>query len=58
MVDGIVHYAVDNIACAFSQTVRKGLSFYRGSLTLKETAEKHNLEYKSPEEVLNLYNGN
>lgn len=84
VVDGIVHYAVDNIPSAFSQTattslsnvtlpfamklankgveealkedtgLRKGLSFYCGSLTLKETAVKHNLEYKSPEEVLNL----
>jgi alanine dehydrogenase len=83
-VDGIVHYAVDNIPSAFSQTattslsnvtlpfaikiadngadqaliddvgLRKGLSFYRGNLTLKETSVKHNIDYKSPEEVLNL----
>jgi len=83
-VDGIVHYAVDNIPSAFSQTattslsnvtlpyavkiadmganraladdggLRKGLSFYHGKLTLKETAVKHNLEYTSPEAVLKL----
>lgn len=84
LVDGIVHYAVDNIPSAFSQTattslsnvtlpfaikladkgadqalkedkgLRKGLSFYLGNLTLKETSVKHNLAYKSPEEVLGL----
>jgi len=83
-VDGIVHYAVDNIPSAFSQTattslsnvtlpfaikiadnganqaltnnngLRKGLSFYHGKLTLKETAIKHNLEYTSPETVLKM----
>jgi len=83
-VDGIIHYAVDNIPSAFSQTsttalsnatlpyaikiadlgadealtsdsvLRKGLSFYGGKLTLKETALKHNLEYNSPESVLNI----
>jgi len=83
-VDGITHYAVDNIPSAFSKTAtfslsimtlpyvlkianegveealkndegfRKGLCFYKGFLTLKETSLKLNIPYKSPEEVLNI----
>jgi len=34
------------------QYFRKGLSFYKGKLTLKETAVKHNLEYSDPLESL------
>lgn len=81
-VDGIVHYAVDNIPSAFSRTatellsnvtfpyameiankgvekalkdnkgLRRGLSTYRGYLTLEETALKHSMDYKAPETVL------
>jgi len=83
-VDGIVHYAVDNIPATFARTatellsnvtfpyamniankgaekalaensgLRRGLSTYKGELTLQETALKHNLNYKSPEMVLGL----
>lgn len=83
-VDGIIHYAVDNIPSAFSKTAtaslsaltlpyalklasngveetlknnsgfRKGLCFYKGQLTLKETAVKFGLEYKKSEDVLNV----
>jgi len=83
-VDGITHYAVDNIPSAFSKTAttslstitlpyvlriaecgvekamidnenfRKGLCFYKGLLTLRETSLKLNIPYKSPEEVLNI----
>ena len=85
-VDGIVHYAVDNIPATFARTatellsnvtfpyvmdiankgvekalkdnsgLRRGLSTYKGKLTLEETALKHNLDYKSPEIVLGLKN--
>ncbi|QHI72300.1 alanine dehydrogenase [Aminipila terrae] len=34
--------------------LRKGLCFYTGSLTLKETALKQNRPYKTPEEVLGI----
>lgn len=83
-VEGIIHYAVDNIPSAFSKTAtetlstmtlpyamalandgveetlrqnevfRKGLSFYKGAMTLKETSEKLGIPYVSPEEVLNI----
>lgn len=83
-VEGIIHYAVDNIPSAFSRTAtvslsaltlpyalrlasdgveealksnylfRKGLCFYKGNLTLKETAVKLGMLYKTPEEVLNM----
>lgn len=83
-VDGIIHYAVDNIPSAFSETatialanvtlsyaleiankgcelalkentgLRKGLSFYYGNMTLKETAIKHEIPYISPEDVLGI----
>jgi len=83
-VDGIIHYAVDNIPSAFSKTAtetlstitlpyaiqlasggveetlkknvgfRKGLSFYKGAMTLKETSVKLSIPYQSPEEVLNI----
>jgi alanine dehydrogenase len=33
---------------------RKGLSFYKGTMTLKETSIKLNIPYQSPEEVLNI----
>lgn len=32
--------------------LRNGLSFYHGCLTLKETADKHGLEYTDPEEAI------
>jgi len=32
--------------------LRDGLSFYRGRLTLRETADKHGLEYTDPEEAI------
>lgn len=32
---------------------RKGLSFYKGAMTLKETAEKLDIKYESAEDVLN-----
>ncbi len=81
-VDGIIHYAVDNIPSAFSRTAtttlatmtlpyamqvatmgvdealrsnnefRKGLSFYKGAMTLKETSVKLGIPYCSPEEAL------
>ena len=84
-VDGIVHYAVDNIPSAFSQTatimlrnatlpylleildkgledalkenkyLRRGLSFYKGMLTLEETGIKQKREYVSPEEALGMH---
>jgi alanine dehydrogenase len=83
-VDGIVHYAVDNIPSAFSKTatellsnvtlpyalqianlgvlealkknpgLRRGLSTYKGQLTLMETAVKHNKVFVTPEEALNI----
>jgi Alanine dehydrogenase len=34
--------------------LRKGLSFYKGILTLKETGLKQNRPYKAPEEVLGI----
>lgn len=34
-------------------TLRKGLSFYLGELTLAETGKKQNRPYKTPEDVLN-----
>ena len=34
--------------------LRKGLSFYFGDLTLKETGLKQNRPFKAPEEVLGL----
>ncbi|CAB1262552.1 Alanine dehydrogenase [Clostridiaceae bacterium BL-3] len=82
--EGIMHYCVDNIPSAFSETattllcnatlpyalkiankgikkamledeyMRKGLCFYYGTLTLKETGLKQNREFKSPEEVLGM----
>jgi len=36
--------------------LRKGLSFYKGELTLEETGRKQNRPYKSPEEVLGMTN--
>ncbi len=81
--EGIMHYAVDNIPSAFSQTAtqslsnitlpyalkiadlglekaltedecfRKGLSFYKGRLTIKETAEKFNIPYMKAVTALN-----
>ena len=84
IVDGIIHYCVDNIPAAFPRTstslfcnttlpyvleiankgykqalidnkyLRKGLSFYLGDLTLRETGEKQNRPYKTPEEILNI----
>lgn len=80
--NGIVHYCVDNIPSAFSQTasnslsyatlpyvrqianmgireallsnpsLRKGLGFYYGELTLEETGRKQNRPYITPEEAL------
>lgn len=32
--------------------LRRGLTFYYGDLTLKETADKHNLVYKDPSEAI------
>lgn len=82
--EGIMHYCVDNIPSAFSETatdllcnatlpyamqiadkgcenalkenpyLRKGLCFYYGALTLRETALKQNRIYKTPEEVLHI----
>ncbi len=34
--------------------LRRGLSFYKGTLTLEETGRKQNLPFVSPEEVLHL----
>jgi len=78
IVDGIVHYAVDNIPSAFSKTatemlanvtlpyalliadrgvrealtahagLRRGLSFYRGLMTLEETARKLGYDFVEP----------
>ncbi|MBR5738386.1 MAG: alanine dehydrogenase [Lachnospiraceae bacterium] len=83
-VDGIMHYVVDNIPSAFSQTasqtlsaatlpyalamikkgvvpallddkhLRRGLSTYKGKLTLLETAEKNNMPYTDALEALKL----
>lgn len=83
-VDGITHYAVDNIPSAFSKTatialanvtlpyalqiankgyklalkendgLRRGLSFYYGSMTLKETAIKYDIPYVCPETALEI----
>jgi alanine dehydrogenase len=83
-VDGIIHYAVDNIPSTFANTatialsnvtlpyaleiankgvertlsenkgLRRGLSFYKGNLTLEETAIKHNIPYVKPEAILKL----
>ncbi|MCT4592929.1 MAG: alanine dehydrogenase [Anaeromicrobium sp.] len=44
---------VDN-ALINNDSLRKGLSFYKGNLTLKETSIKLDLPYTSPEEVLNI----
>jgi len=82
--EGVMHYCVDNIPSAFSNTstfslctatlpyaleiaqkgykkalienpyLRKGLSFYFGELTLRETGLKQNRPYKTPEEVLGI----
>lgn len=82
--EGIMHYCVDNIPSAFSNTstvslctatlpyalqiaekgykkalienqyLRKGLCFYFGDLTLRETGLKQNRPFKSPEEVLKI----
>ncbi|MDO4418316.1 MAG: alanine dehydrogenase [Eubacteriales bacterium] len=81
-VDGILHYAVDNIpsgfSCTASQTLsaatlpyalaivdkgvekallddphlRRGLTTYRGMLTLEETATKHHMVYTDPRDAL------
>ena len=86
-VDGILHYAVDNIpsgfSCTASQTLsaatlpfalamadqgaekallddphlRRGLTTYRGMLTLEETARKHHMEYTDPGEAILKYRG-
>ncbi|MDU5082090.1 alanine dehydrogenase [Tissierella carlieri] len=83
-VNGIIHYCVDNIPSAFSQTatqtlcnatlpylleiadkgvekalkdnkyLRRGLSFYNGKLTLKETGRKQERPYITPEEALGI----
>ena len=83
-VDNVIHYAVDNIPSAFSQTAsvmlanatlpylmkildmgleealksdhhfRRGLSFYKGQLTLEETGLKQNRPYTSPELALGM----
>ncbi|MCT4565308.1 MAG: alanine dehydrogenase [Maledivibacter sp.] len=83
-VDGIIHYAVDNIPSAFSETatialsnvtlpyaleiankgcdialkenkgLRRGLTFYHGAMTLKETSIKQDIPYISPEEALGI----
>lgn len=81
-VDGILHYAVDNIPSAFANTasqtlsaatlphaiaiaqkgveqalmddahLRRGLTTYRGKLTLLETAQKHNMAYTDPKDAI------
>lgn len=81
-VDGILHYAVDNIPSAFSCTasqtlsaatlphalaiankgvekalledvhLRRGLTTYKGMLTLLETAQKHNMEFVDPKDAI------
>ncbi|MDO5131915.1 MAG: alanine dehydrogenase [Eubacteriales bacterium] len=81
-IDGILHYAVDNIpsgfSCTSSQTLsaatlpfaaamadkgaeqallddphlRRGLTTYRGMLTLEETARKHHMEYTDPRDAI------
>ncbi len=86
-VDGILHYAVDNIpsgfSCTSSQTLsaatlphalamadkgverallddphlRRGLTTYRGMLTLEETARKHHMEYTDPRDAILKYQG-
>jgi len=82
--EGVMHYCVDNIPSAFSQTattalcnatlpyamevadkgyhkalienksLRKGLSFYLGKLTLEETGKKQARRYTSPEQALEI----
>ncbi len=82
VVDGILHYAVDNIPSAFahsaSQTLsaatlphalhiadkgveqamledahlRRGLTTYRGMLTLEETAKKFGLTFTDPKDAI------
>ena len=84
-VDGILHYAVDNIpsgfSCTSSQTLsaatlpyaiamadkgaeqamlddphlRRGLTSYRGMLTLEETARKYQMEYTDPLDAILKY---
>lgn len=81
-VDGILHYAVDNIPSAFSKSsstrfandslpyvlavankgikqalkddkhLRNGLTTFDGKMTLKETAEKFELPWANPEELI------
>lgn len=81
-VDGILHYAVDNIPSAFSKSsstrfandslpyvlavadkgikqalkddkhLRAGLTTFDGKMTLKETAEKFELPWADPEELI------
>lgn len=81
-VDGILHYAVDNIPSGFSRTasqtlsaatlpyalamadkgaeqallddphLRRGLTTYRGMLTLEETAKKRRMAYTDPREAI------
>ena len=81
-VDGILHYAVDNIPSGFSRTssqtlsaatlpyalamadkgveqamlddphLCRGLTSYRGMLTLEETARKYHMEYTAPRDAI------
>lgn len=84
VVDGVIHYCVDNIPSAFPQTatttlcnatlpylleiankgieralidnkyLRRGLTTYKGKLTLEETGRKQNRLYITPEEALGI----
>ena len=81
-VDGILHYAVDNIPSGFAATasrtlsaatlpyalamadkgaeqalladahLRRGLTTYKGMLTLLETAQKHNMPFTDPKDAI------
>lgn len=82
--EGVIHYCVDNIPSAFSQTasttlcnatlpylleiadkgadralkenkyLRRGLTTYKGQLTLEETGRKQNRPYITPEDALGI----